>query len=371
MTAISQIREKLNVFRQQLSDLRYQAFKDIKAVADRVAIITIWLLPILFGAIFLIYKSVRLLLLPHRKNYVCFKPNKRLLYLSCGCLAMLSAGLISVYVAGYSSVDAYEQKLVFPNLAKNINKVNVLELQSNQGRLTFELVDGLWQLKENPSVPVYQERIRRLLTTISEARFFARKTDKAENLAMFNLLPLEDKNSKVIRINLKNAEEVLESFNLGDNNIDIGRGAKAAYIQLDNKFQVWEISADFVDMDLDWHKWTYSNLWDLRYGRIYAKYPNPEEESKLAEFMATMLNTPYIEVTEVPHKAAVKEIKLNVEDGNYVDISFYKDKNKAFAVYSFDKNNANIHLKLLAKYLGGKAVQIDIKQLEKLLEIIK
>ena len=160
--------------------------------------------------------------------------------------------------------------------------------------MTFEKQNGLWQLKQMPDLPVYQERIRRLLTTTAQATFFAQKSDKAENLSIFNLSPIEDKNSKTIQVSLNNGDNIIQQFYLGDIGIDIGRGNKSAYIRFENQFQVWQIIADFIDMYLDWHNWTYSNLWNLRYGRVYDRNHDAKQEDRLAYLIKLMLNTPFI-----------------------------------------------------------------------------
>jgi hypothetical protein len=222
-----------------------------------------------------------------------------------------------------------------------------------------------------PHLPVYQERIRRLLTTVADARYFARKSNKAENLAMFNLLPIEDEASNVISVALNSGEETVQNFLLGNTDVDIGRSAKAAYMRFDDQFQVWEINADFVDMDLDWHKWTYSNIWDLRYGRPYDRHQNPEDEMYLTNLVKVLLNVPFEKIIDKPAGEPQKVLKLDIEGGNYVDIAFYKTADLAYVTYSQDKNNPNKHLKLLRQFLGDKAAVIDTEKMEMLFEVIK
>lgn len=370
LAAISKIRTRLDEFRQRLSDLRYQAHKNIAQIASRVAFLNIWLLPLIFGTILIIAGLIKLLRRKHIKS-TPFKINKRLLTLGGSALIILLLSALSVYVINYSSVDAYENKLVFPEFQKHINEVDSIILKTNKNQLTFELEDNQWKLKEMPDLPVYQERIRRLLTTLADARYFARKSDKAENLAMFNLLPIEDSQSGVTKVTALNGEDVILTFNLGDIDVDIGRGSKAAYMRFDDQFQVWEIEADFVNMDLDWHHWTYSHLWDLRFGRPIRDKGDIFEEEFLLNVMRLLLNTPYLEVIDDPQKETLATIRFNVEDGNKVSLLFHKDGDLSYVTYIFDENNKNAHLKTLAAYLNGKACVIENDKMEKFLDIIK
>ena len=123
-------------------------------------------------------------------------------------------------------------------------------------------------------------------------------------------------------------------------------------------------------MNLDWHDWTYSNLWDLRYGRIYDDDPSRKREDIFVALMKLMLNTEFIEVTELPQGSALSSIKLSIEDGNYAKITFYSVNNKSYAVYDFNSLNTNPHLKLIAEYLKGKAVVINNEKMEKIVDII-
>lgn len=370
LAALSKVRRDLSNLRQELSDLRYGAYENIRSIAARVSFFNIWLIPLIIILIF----ALKLLLhtIIHKPTKIIFyQPSKRLYFIILTAVIFFGCGVLSVYYSNRSNLDNFENRPAFPSVMKRINDINRITLKSNKKELNFEKKDGLWRLNEMPDLPVYQERIRRLITTIAQATFFAKKSDKAENLYAFNLLPVEDENSGVTVVTLRNGEEIIQQFDLGDINIDIGRGAKSAYMRFDNQFQVWQIKADFVDMNLDWHAWTYSNLWDLRYGRIYDRTHDAQKENMLTYLMKLMLNTEFIEITAKPHTPEINRIKLLVEDGNHAEISFYKENNKSYAVYDFDKLNQNPYLKLIAEYMEGKAAVIPEEKMEKILELIK
>lgn len=369
LTAIAGIRQRLDDYRQQLSNIRYQAYKDIDRIATRIKFINIWLLPLIFGL--LLFMGYVAKVITQKKIYQPLKADKKLLGLFACCVLILIAGLVSVYFVNGNGIDSYENKKVFPKVIEHINDISQVTLKNHQTTLTFEKDDGLWTLKEMPDLPVLQGRIRRFLTTLAQAKFFLKKSDKAENLAFFNVSPIEEENSEAIEVTLANGEKIIEQFELGKIGIDIGRGAKAAYIRFPTQFQVWEIVADFVDMDLDWHKWTYSNLWDLKFGRIYAPNKDPQTEESLLYLMKMLLNTPIVKVVDKEKSSPFFTYKLYVEGGNYVDLQFYNTDNASLISYDFDKNNGNIYLKLFAKYLSNKSVVVDKNKMEKIINVLK
>ncbi|MBR1601097.1 MAG: Gldg family protein [Alphaproteobacteria bacterium] len=369
LAAVANVRKELNDLRQNLSDLRYKAYENIRSIAARINFFDIWLIPLLICLLIFLRQIFKLFKVKHQKFNIQV-PSKHLCFLLFCCLLILCGGILSVYLSTRSSLDLFENKPAFPQVLQNINNIDNISLKSNHHELTFEKQNGIWKLKQMPDLPVFQERIRRLLTTIAQATLFAKKSDKAENLAVFNLSPIEDKDSKAISVSLNSGSNIVQQFYLGNIDIDLGRGNKSAYIRFENQFQVWQIIADFIDMNLDWHNWTYSNLWDLRYGRIYDLHHDAKQEDKLAYLMKMMLNTPFIEITKNLPIEPIQSIKLLIENGNKAEIFFYKKDNKAYVSYNFDSHNQNPHLKLIAEYLNGKSAIIDSNKMEKIIEII-
>ena len=368
LAAFAKVREQLNELRQQLSDIREQAFADIRKIDNTVSLVNLLAVPALLVLILLSVKLRQVLKQRGLERRIGFKIDKKLVRLAGGCLLIFAMALLSVYLSNRSSVDAYEGKPAFPAVSKNLNNIDSLSLKSNSAELHFIKKDGLWVLEGHENMPVYQERIRRLLTTLANAEFFERKTNKAENLGLFNLAPLDDAASKVIEFELKNGDNLIQRFDLGDINIDLGRGSKAAYIKFDTQFQVWEISADFVDMNLDYHEWTYGNLWDLRYGRLYSPSNYQPEQEKLLYLMKYALNTE-IEPVEITLSTKPLQIrKLFIENDNRAVLSFYRENGENYAMLDFAAENTNPHLKLVAKYYNHKPLKIDSQKMEKILE---
>lgn len=366
LAAIAKVRNNLNNLRLQLGKIRMAAAEQSKRIANLVTIFNIVLLPALF-AFLLLLRFVWKKLKNRQLKIAPMRVDKRLGILVVIGVGLFAVSLASVYYFNKSSIDAYYGKKIFTNTAAHMNDINVVKLRNRDAKLTFRKNKNIWVLEEYPQMPVYQGRIRYLLTTLADATYFARKSDRAENLNMFHLAPLESVNSPVLEVELQNNDKTIEAFELGDINIDLGRGAKAAYVKFLNQFQVWEIKADFVDMNPNWQKWTYANLWDLRYGRLYTA-KGIDGETHLLNFMKYMLNSPIEKVEDkMPKSKPNKNVVLITENGDSVEMSLYMGEHEAMALLKFAENNQNEHLRLVAKYYDGKTLYVTKENMEKIL----
>lgn len=142
-----------------------------------------------------------------------------------------------------------------------------------------------------------------------EAVYYEKKSDRGEDLGKFGLAPLGVAGTPNIRIELQDADgNSLTAFNVGRYDLDVGRGAKAAYIKFDNRFQVWLIAADFIDLEPVWQNWTYSSLWNLRFGRL-AAVNGQTDAGLLANLARIMLNTYF--TGEAPEKQMPKNVRFH------------------------------------------------------------
>ena len=194
----------------------------------------------------------------------------------------------SVYIDNENNISKYEDKHVFENFKNYINDISTVKLENSTQTLTFVNKNGIWELKEFPNLPVYQERVLRLLVAFNNMTFSEKKSDNIEDMKFFGFSPLKDKKSPMIKVSLLDSRNsTLETFDIGWHDIDIGRGSKAAYIRLNNQFQVWLAEVDFYDLSLDKKTWTYSSLWNLRFGR-FISYNGVSDNTKVMFFVKKM-----------------------------------------------------------------------------------
>ena len=368
LSLIAGIRKRLDDDRQELGEIRRTLNTEIDRIDGWVKIANIYAVPLTILAGLLLY----LFLSRRQRPNGSFRFNDELGRVLAASLLLLGLGISSVYLTENREIESYENKPVFGSLREKINDVSKITFQNNNASLEFYLNDGLWKLRGHETFPVYQERIRSFLSALLEAVYYEKKSDRGEDLEKFGLAPLGVADSPNIRIELKNADgQNLTAFNVGRYDLDIGRGAKAAYIKFDNRFQVWLIAADFIDLEPTWQNWTYSSLWNLRFGRL-AAVDGKTDTDLLADLARTMLNT-YFNDSIPQSKQAEKAFAflLNVENNNKLTVSFYKLKNKYYVAYDFIGTINGKHLQTFADSTKNKFFEITAEDMEKVQNALK
>ena len=368
LSIIANIRKRLNEDRRELSQIRNSLNSEINKIDTWVKIINIYAIPltILFGLLLSAFFSRR------KRPTGSFRFNAELGRVLITSLFLLSAGVASVYLTENREIETYENKPVFTELNKKINNVSQITIQNNQDSLDFRLNNGIWTLQGHENFPVYQERIRSFLSALLEAVYYEKKSDRGEDLNKFGLAPLDVPESPNIRIELKNSDgQNITAFNIGKYNLDIGRGAKAAYIKFDNRFQVWLIAVDFIDIEPIWQNWTYSSLWNLRFGRLAAINDNTDT-NMLADLARTMLNTYFIKSAPRNEKATkIFDFTLNAENNNRVKLSVYTFNGNNYIAYDFINKINGKHLQTFADSAKNKFFKITTEDMEKLQNVLK
>ncbi len=361
---ISSVRKNLDGLRKDLSNIRLQAGKDIEYIGMKIKFVNIFIIPLLLSFVLLIVsiaggrKKIKI-----KTN---FKLNKQLFKLIGFSLFVWLIGIISVYVSNQSDIQKYEDKPLFENFKDKINDIEKIKIKTYNNELDFvKDIDGIWTLEDESQIPVYQERIRSFLSALMEAKFYEKKSDKAQNLSMFGLQPIEMENSPNVRIELADVNGVnIQSFEVGKYDISLGRGSKAAYIKFDGQFQVWLAEVDFVDLSSKKQDWTYSNIWNLRYGRLESINKNTDVDI-LANVMKVMLNAPFIaETTNIDGAKKVYSLAMHVENYNELTIDFYQKNNQVWLQYNFVEPITNKHLQFFAKNVKGLFFEISKDTLE-------
>lgn len=371
LAVIAGVRKKLEALRDELVEIKNNINHEIKKTDMMVKFFNIYFMSLLIALLLVVYAVLKS---RHNLNFSWqLRFDKSLVIMTTVVASLLALGSLSVYYADGSEIEKYENKLVFPELFKDINEVAQINIKNHDNELNLYKESGVWKLQNPANLPVYQERIRSFLSSLIEARYFERKTANAEYLSRFGLSPIEKANSKNTRIELKNAAgKVITAFEVGKYDVDIGRGAKAAYVKFDNKFQVWLIAADFVDLSTKWQEWTYANLWNLRFGRL-SGYNNEKDKNWIMMLMKQLLNTPMQQESKVIANPKLQfEINLEVEQNNQVEIQFFKSKDgKSWVKYNFIRVENNNHLQFFESYVNDKFYEISAPNMEKIENVIK
>ena len=368
LSLISNIRKELERLRRELSDIRVMSSSKIEKIGLKVKILNTLGIPFVLSLLVFVLYVLQKRHIPSQKS--SYKLNEPLLKIALIALMILSIGLVSSFFANKSEIQKYENKPLLPKLPSEINQIEKIRLSNHTNTLTFIRENGVWVLKEKPDFPVYQERIRSFLSALMEGTFYEKKSNKAENLANFGLLALEAEGSTATRIELLNNNDVtLEALEVGKYNLELGRGGMAAYVKFDNKFQVWKADIDFVDLTLDPHLWTYSHLWDLRFGRLIS-INGQKNQDLLADYMKRFLNIPFIQAQEnIKHARKIATLNFEVENDLDVSLNIYQAEKKYFVKYEFRKENVNKHIELFDKSASMNYFEISSKDWEKIKDV--
>lgn len=356
---IGKIRKELIDLRQQLSALRLEMNKNISNIELRVKFFDIYFISLLI-LIFLLLKQLTKIHLKLSSLGDWIFWDKKVLKLLFIVMLLVVFAFFTTIANNQNNISKYEDVPVFKNFANSLNKITKIQLKSANKILTFKKKNNIWTLSEYPSFPVYQDRIRKFLFTINNMTFSEKKSDRIEDLKYFGFSPLQDKKSPMIAVSLFDEQDnKMIAFDIGEYNLDLGRGSKAAYIKLDNQFQVWLAEADFYELSLDKNIWTYGSLWNLKFGRFIG-YNGIMDTFKIMLFAKKLLNIDVINIVDAIDAEKIGVIKLDIENNNFVNLIFYRTlDNKYYVAYDFVAKPQGQSLEFFASQMQNKYFEIS------------
>ncbi len=366
LALIGKMRKEMTDLRQQLSRIRLNANQNISHIETEVKFFNIYFISLLI-LLFILLANIKKLSLKkiHLRDFFTFdKPLYKLFSL---IVIIFLLALLTIYFDNKNNLSQYEDKPVFKEFTQKINSINKIKLKSSTQTLTFTNKDGLWLLEENTSIPVYQERIRQFLIALNNMTFAEKKSNRVEDMKYFGISESKDEKNPNIHVSLYNTEnKPIINFDIGWHDIDYGRGSKAAFIRLENQFQVWKTEVDFYDLSLNKNAWTYSTIWNLRFGRLIG-YNGITDATKIMQLVKKMLNSDIISVTDKIDAQKQGTIKLDIENNNYINLDFYKTTDKKYYIrYNFVTPPHGHHLEFFASYIKNKYLEISKKTWENL-----
>ena len=369
LALIAGTRQKLDDLRKELAQIRIDMHKNIEELNLIIKFVDIYMVPLIILLAFVVLSGRKMFLHKKSANKIMFNREFKLTF--AVAVVLLAAGTVSFVVAGKKGVEEYEDKIVLTELGSRLNEVGEVVLQSSRGKLHFYKENGVWKLKGQPCFVVYQERVERFLTALVNMTYYEKKSDKAEYLSKFGLEPTEAKNSGSVAVSLADAAgKSMANFLVGKYDIDIGRGGRAAYMRFADKFQVWMVRADLIDMSVNMNDWTYGSLWNLRFGRL-SGFNGSVNLNRTAELVKEMLNTALKNPVEGELKAdKLFELDLDVENNYKIGIDFLKDKEHIYVDYDFGKKGGgNKHLNFFAETAEKCRYEVDNKDFEKIKDV--
>lgn len=370
LAVIARTRQQLDNLRGELASLRKKIHYNLEQMDFYLKLINIYTVPLVILTGLLLFSFTK----SRNKNIGLLKigANKEIVKIGLFSLFLLAAGGMSIYFNSNNDISNYENKPLFPELVNQLPEIVEIRLQSNAGEIDFYFENGLWKAKGHPCMVVYQERIKHLLSSIVGATYYEKKSDKLEYLVKFGLEPIEKEGSPNTLLALKNAEgKEIVAFNIGRYDIDLGRGARAAYVKLDNSFQVWMAKFDLIDISSNINDWSYSTLWNLRWGRL-SGYNNVENLNRVVELVKNMLNTSFVSATqELENAKKQTTLSLKAEDFSKVDIDFLAKDNDIYVHYSFKNMREKSYMEFFAQTADKCYYQISQSAFEKVKNVIQ
>ena len=366
LALIAKTRQNLQNMMIQLRDIRSNMHNSLQNQILKIKIVNIVTVPLLILLLLVMRKIFEI----KKRESMSFELNREFWLIFAVTLCFVVAGAVAVYLTKKADVAEFENKKVFADLLEKLPEVDEVVLASNGQKLSFVLEDGEWKLEGYPCLAVYQERLQRFLSVVAEMTYYEKKSNRLENLGAFGLKPLDKDENEGISIKVMSKDKSLAEFYLGKYDIDIGRGSRAAYLRFGNEFQVWMVRADFIDVSLAAEDWTYSSLWNLRFGRLKG-FNNSGNANRIMILVKELLNTKFVsQTTEKPEGKTVANLTLYGEYGDNVRIVFGKNDNAVFAHYQFMPKFYDKYLQIFAKTASKCYFEIERQQWEKILNVI-
>ena len=371
LAIIANIRKKLDGQRQELRNIGKDLNIEINRIDAKVKFFNIYAVPLSIMAGIILYALLTRKRRKNIKNANSFQKGK-IIPLASAALLLLGLGILSVYTNNRGEIDSYEGKPFFTGLGDKINRIEKISLTGQGKTLNFYKQDNLWKLEGEPHLLVLQDRMRSFLSALIEARYYEKKSNKVENLSKFGLQPITLEGSPNIRVELKNAGgHAVEAFEVGYYDIEIGRGTRAAYIKFDNQFQVWLVEIELIDLSTKQSEWTFSRLWDLRFGR-FLSFNHITDKDILADLAKYMLNTEILNVAEnIENPKELFVINLQVEGNEKIKLSFFEKESKYFVTYDFASVPKDATLKTFSEYMQGNFYEISKIAMERISDVIQ
>ena len=358
LAVIGNIRKEINNLRQQLSNTRINAYNEIKSIEIKVKFFNIYLIAFVIILLLLILQ-IKNIKISRSDIFANIRLDKRILKISLIALLLSLIALGVVIWDNKGVVSDYEGKIVLKDLSKKLNTVNKIKIEKGEDSIVFVKKENTWFLENNIDLPVYQERIRKFLITLSNMVYYEKKSDKIEDMRFFGFSSNKDKDTPTTSITLydKDGNEI-NYVDIGWNDIDLGRGTKGAYIKLKNQFQVWKAEVDFYDLSLDYKGWTFSSLWNLRFGR-FISFNDVDESEKVINIVKKLMNIHFVNVGHINDVQKLGQIAILTEYNDKVEVNFYKSKDgRYFVRYDLVTTPNNLHLTDFHNRLSGKYLEI-------------
>lgn len=362
IAVLNKVKSQLEEKRKDLYAIRLEMNNSLRNTDAKVKFFNIYAIPLLIALSIIVWSVKKInFCKPEMPKY-----NKQFGFMSGVVLSFVFLGIAGVLVQPEVHKTDVSDRPLFKNLNEKINDVKRIVLKNSKDELVFIKKGNLWVLQGHENFLVKQNRISNLLSTIVQASVYEKKSDKIESLERFGLLPIDNEKSTAVKIVLEDDnEKEIALMNVGKYDVELGRGAIGAYVRFDDSFQTWLVKASFIDLNLDYNGWIYSDMWNLQFGR-FSLFDGKHNVDKLAKLMSILLNTKIKHADKENTQNSSFALNLSGEDFSKLQIDFYEKKNSFLVKYKFDKNIKNDILREFAKITEANVYEISKDDMEKI-----
>ncbi len=251
---ISDMKDQILEVRDELRVVKYDLVKDIDKLEAKLKFYNIYLIPILIVLFFLIVMVRRVWLNSQKQMKIVF--DKSLTSYVIAIIALIIVAKFSFVAKSGLIIEDYEGKAVFASLMDKINDVEVIRIADSSGKAEIIKTSRGWAVKGREHMRFNVVAFNNFLSEMVNSRYLEKKTNNSKKFGYFNLLSIENNESKAHRISIVGHDgKMMFDILIGDMGVDIGRGGKGAYIRKSGEFQTWLIEGDFREVSANIDDW--------------------------------------------------------------------------------------------------------------------
>ncbi len=190
-------------------------------------------------------------------------------WLAIAAVLSLSAAIVVYTTAAPWSVDAKGGGLLFPTLKADAAKVQRIEISQGTTTLALERAGDQWRLQNRDSYPATPEKLRALITSLTEAELAEPKTRNPQHYALLELDDPKGQNasSRLVRL-LDDKGTVLAEAIVGKKRSGGGGlGKGGTYVRKPGDEQTWLATAD-ISGGTSLRDWTKARIFETAADKI-------------------------------------------------------------------------------------------------------
>jgi hypothetical protein len=255
--------------------------------------------------------------------------NRRTLLLLGGAAAVTLGGALLLTPRDATPPPPGQAALAFPDLATRLQQVARIEVKRHDGTLTVQRQGDLWVLPERAGYPARSERVRELLTGLTELRLTEPRTANPELLERLGLNDPTQPGSTASLLRVLDGEgRAIAELVIGRRRIRTqGNVPEAAFIRRANETQAW-LAEGRLPIDGDPNLWLDRDIVNIARDRVQRVIVERAGEPPLALARAGEADAP-LRVVQPALTPPIDETSLDEVGRAFEFLTFIEVKTEA------------------------------------------